>query len=59
MAESSSTRARIEAIQITLYRTLKLRGYEPIETIVSTLRRYITDNFTLPPLPPVNSPSEV
>lgn len=47
-----------QAILMTLYRTLKLRGHDPIETIVSTLRRYLSDNFSLPPLPAVNIPSD-
>lgn len=39
-----------QAVLMTIYRTLKLRGHDPIETIVSALRHYLSHNFTLPPL---------
>ncbi len=35
---------------MSVYRTLKLRGLDPLETIVSALRGYISTG-TLPPLP--------
>lgn len=54
----SADGATTQAILMTLYRTLKLRGHDPIETLVSTLRQYLSDNFNLPPLPTVNVPSD-
>jgi transposase len=51
--------AHTQSILMTIYRTLKLRGQDPIETIVNALRHYLTNNFTLPPLPPtINLPSD-
>jgi len=47
-----------QAVLMTIYRTLKLRGHDPIETIVSALRHYLSHNFTLPPLPSINIPSD-
>jgi transposase len=35
---------------MSVYRTLKLRGHDPIGTIVSALRTYLTTG-QLPPLP--------
>jgi len=40
-------------------RTLKLRGHDPIETIVSALRHYLSHKFTLPPLLSINIPSDM
>ncbi|MCG3197590.1 MAG: hypothetical protein GHCLOJNM_02077 [bacterium] len=54
----SADGATTQAVLMTLYRTLKLRGRDPIETLVSSLRRYLSDNFSLPPLPTVNIPSD-
>ena len=42
--------AATQAILMSVYRTLKLRGHNPIETIVDALRTYLTTG-TLPPLP--------
>lgn len=50
--------ATTQAVLMTIYRTLKLRGHDPIETIVSALRHYLSHNFTLPPLPSLNIPSD-
>ena len=47
-----------QAVLMTIYRTLKLRGHDPIETLVSALRHYLSHNFTLPPLPSINIPSD-
>ena len=42
--------AAVQAILISVYRTLRLRGHEPIKTITAALKTYlITGN--LPPLP--------
>jgi transposase len=50
--------ATTQAVLMTIYRTLKLRGHDPIETIVSALRHYLSHNFSLPPLPCLNLPSD-
>lgn len=42
--------AAVQAVLMSAYRTLKLRGHDPLATIVSALRRYLTDG-NLPPLP--------
>lgn len=49
-----STRgACTQSILMSIMRTLKLRGHNPIETIVNSLREYIINN-KLPPLPPAD-----
>ncbi|MBU0753609.1 MAG: IS66 family transposase [Planctomycetes bacterium] len=42
--------ADVQAILMTVYRTLKLRGLDPLETISSALKHYI-ETGALPPLP--------
>lgn len=43
--------ADTQAVLMSIYRTLKLRGHDPIRTVIQALREYLaTDN--LPPLPP-------
>jgi hypothetical protein len=42
--------AAAQAVLMTVFRTLKLRGHDPLASIVSALRAYLTDG-TLPPLP--------
>ena len=42
--------AAVQAVLMSVYRTLKLRGHDPLATIVSALRDYLT-NGRLPPLP--------
>jgi len=42
--------AEVQAILMSIYRTLKLRGHDPLETIVSTLREYVSTGV-MPPLP--------
>jgi transposase len=42
--------AAVQAVLMSVYRTLKLRGHDPLATIVSALRAYLT-NGQLPPLP--------
>ncbi len=46
----SETGAAVQAVLMSVYRTLKLRGHAPLATIASTLRTYLTDG-QLPPLP--------
>ena len=46
----SEAGANAQAIMMSVYRTLKLRGLDPLETIVSALRGYVSTG-TLPPLP--------
>ena len=47
----SAKGAATQAILMSVYRTLKLRGHDPIETITTALRTYVTTG-KLPPLPP-------
>jgi len=42
--------ARTQAILMSIYRTLKLRGCDPVATIADALRTY-TATGRLPPLP--------
>jgi len=42
--------AAVQAVLMSVYRTLKLRGHDPLATITSALRTYLTDGH-LPPLP--------
>jgi len=42
--------AATQAVLMSVYRTLRLRGLEPIKTIVDALKTYLTTG-TLPPLP--------
>ncbi len=51
LCNRSAAGANAQAIMMSVYRTLKLRGLDPLETIVSALRGYISAG-TLPPLPP-------
>ena len=50
LCNRSEAGANAQAIMMSVYRTLKLRGLDPLETIVSALRGYISTG-TLPPLP--------
>ena len=43
--------AATQAVLMTIFRTLKLRGHHPIDTLVDALRTYVTTG-QLPPLPP-------
>lgn len=45
--------AAVQAILMTVFRTLKLRGHDPINTLVSALRTYVATG-NLPPLPGPN-----
>jgi len=42
--------AAVQAVLMSVYRTLKLRGHDPLSTIDSALRTYLTSG-QLPPLP--------
>jgi transposase len=42
--------AATQAVLMSIYRTLKLRGHDPLKTIDTTLRTYLTTS-QLPPLP--------
>lgn len=46
----SGNGANIQAILMSVYRTLKLRGLDPLDTIVAALKTYVLTG-TLPPLP--------
>jgi len=54
LCNRSEAGASAQAILMSVYRMLKLRGPDPLETIVSALRHYISTG-TLPPLPPSNA----
>lgn len=43
--------AHTQAVLMSVYRTLKQRGHPPIETIIQTIKTYLTTG-QLPPLPP-------
>jgi len=46
--------ASVQAILTSVYRTLKLRGLDPLETIVAALKDYVCTG-SLPPLPGSNT----
>jgi transposase len=47
--------AGVQAVMMSIYRTLKQRGHDPLQTIVAALREYVATH-TLPPLPaPIRS----
>ena len=50
----SQNGANVQAILMSVYRTLRLRGLDPLETIVSALKDYIRTGL-LPPLPDENT----
>ena len=50
LCNRSKNGAERQAILMSIYRTLKLRGHDPLETIVSALRDYVSTGL-LPPLP--------
>ena len=49
-ANGSDDGADLQAVLMSIYRTLKLRGHNPILTIVAAVRSYLKTG-TLPPLP--------
>jgi transposase len=50
LCNRSEPGARTQAILMSVYRTLKLRGHDPLDTIVAALREYVR-SVILPPLP--------
>lgn len=50
LCNRSDSGANVQAILMSVYRTLKLRGRDPLDTIVAALRDYVRTG-TLPPLP--------
>ena len=50
LCNRSGNGANAQAIFMSVYRTLKLRGLDPLETIVSALKDYVRTG-SLPPLP--------
>jgi hypothetical protein len=50
LCNRSDNGATVQAILMSVYRTLKLRGLDPLETIVSAMRDYVRTG-SLPPLP--------
>jgi transposase len=53
LCNRSQQGANVQAIMMSVYRTLKLRGLDPLDTIVRALRQYLSTGV-LPPLPPEN-----
>ncbi len=51
LCNRSEQGAQVQAVLMSVYRTLKLRGADPIRTIASALRQYVLTGV-LPPLPP-------
>lgn len=45
--------ARTQAVLMSIYRTLRLRGHDPLQTIAAALRSYLQTGH-LPPLPPTS-----
>ena len=50
LCNRSENGASVQAILMSVYRTLKLRGLDPLETIVSALKDHVRTG-SLPPLP--------
>ena len=50
LCNQSDKGAKVQAILMSVYRTLKLRGIDPLEAIVSALREYVRTG-SIPPLP--------
>lgn len=53
LCNRSENGANAQAIMMSVYRTLKLRGLDPLDTIVAALRQYVS-NGVLPALPASN-----
>ena len=53
LCNRSEQGADVQAIMMSVYRTLKLRRLDPLDTIVAALRQYVSTGV-LPPLPTVN-----
>ena len=55
LCNRSEKGANMQAVMMSVYRTLKLRGHDPIATVAQALRKYI-ETGKLPPLPaPITS----
>jgi transposase len=54
-ANRSQQGADVQAVLMTIYRTLKQRGHNPLQAITQALRTYVTTG-TLPPLPETITP---
>lgn len=54
LCNRSENGANVQAILMSVYRTLKLRGLDPLETIVNALKTYVRTG-SLPPLPDENT----
>jgi transposase len=54
LCNRSENGATVQSILMSVYRTLKLRGLDPLETIVSALKDYVRTGV-LPPLPGSNT----
>ncbi len=50
LSNQSEKGAAVQSILMSIYRTLKLRGHNPIAVVVNALRTYVQTG-TLPPLP--------
>jgi transposase len=55
-ASRSQRGADTQAVLMSIYRTLKQRGHDPLQTITNALSKYLTTG-QLPPLPANNAPS--
>ena len=55
LCNRSKNGAHVQAILMSVYRTLKLRGLDPLETIVRALKGYVRTG-SLPPLPDETTP---
>jgi transposase len=53
LCNRSEQGASVQAIMMSVYRTLKLRGLDPLDTIVAALRQHVSTG-TLPPPPPAS-----
>ena len=53
LCNRSEDGASVQAIMMSIYRTLKLRGLDPLDTIVAALRQHVSTGV-LPPLPTQN-----
>jgi hypothetical protein len=51
----SANGAKTQSILMSIHRTLKLRGHDPIETIAAALKTHIATG-ALPPIPPAKPP---
>jgi transposase len=50
LCNRSEKGAAVQAVLMSIYRTMKLRGHDPLATVTSALRTYLTTG-QLPPLP--------